>query len=97
MIAEQTNNIRTVDAFNKKWKDYLEPRFYGLAIDDEDVIKYLDDEFTKEVQSNPNFNYSQIKTKFKFACVYAESDKTSEWELTIVDILKRNRPEMFNS
>ena len=37
----------TVDEFNEKYKDYLEPGHYGLAINDPDVIDYLDTQFEK--------------------------------------------------
>ena len=79
----------TVDEFNDKWKDYLEPRFYGLAIADERVIKYLDEEFQKEIEVNPQFTYSQIKLKFGLSRVYAESEKATEWEDEIDNILNK--------
>lgn len=69
--------------FDEKWKEYLEDGFYGLAIDDPQVIKYLDEEFTKEIEVNPSFKYAQIKMKFNMCRVYADSDKTSIWEKEI--------------
>lgn len=77
----------TCKEFNKKWNDYLEERFYGLEIDDENVINYLDKEFEKEVVNNPSFTYSQIKLKFGTSRVYANSNKTFEWERNIDKII----------
>lgn len=72
--------IMTSDEFNEKWSKYLEDGFYGLAINHPQVIKYLDKEFTKEVEINPSFTYAQIKMKFGKSRVYANSEKTSIWE-----------------
>lgn len=73
--------------FNEKWKDYLEEGFYGLVIDHPEVIKYLDKEFEEETRINKEFSYSQIKLKFGFSRVYADTDKWSEWEDRIDKIL----------
>jgi len=70
----------TSDEFNEKWNEYLEHGFYGMAIEHPQVIEYLDNEFTKEININPSFNYAQIKMKFGTSRVYANSDKTSVWE-----------------
>ena len=78
----------TLQEFDDKWKDYLEPRFYGLAINDTRVIDYLDKEFEKEILINPNFDYAQIKLKFGTARVYATSKNESKWEHEINKILK---------
>ena len=77
----------TSDDFNDKWAEYLEPGHYGLAIEHEGVIDYLDKEFEKEVTVNPEFTYAQIKMKFGFSRVYAESDKTTMWENKINEII----------
>jgi len=79
----------TLTEFNEKWKEYLEDGFYGLTIHDEDVIKYIDNEFEKEIKVNPSFIYSQIKLKFGTSRVYANSDKIFEWENEINKILKK--------
>jgi len=78
----------TTNEFNEKYKNYLEEGFYGLAIQDNNVIDYLDKEFEKEIKINPSFKYSQIKIKFGTSRVYADSNKTSEWENEIDNILK---------
>ena len=70
----------TSEDFNKKWNKYLEDGFYGMSIEHLQVIEYLDKEFTKEIEVNPSFNYAQIKMKFGSSRVYANSDKTSDWE-----------------
>ena len=70
----------TADEFNEKYKDFLEPRFYGLAIDRNNIVRYLDKEFEKEIKVNPDFTYAQIKLKFGNPCVYAETIKCAEWE-----------------
>lgn len=70
----------TSKEFNQKWGKYLEDGHYGMAIEHQQVIEYLDNEFTKEIAINPSFNYSQIKGKFGTSRVYANSEKTSIWE-----------------
>ena len=79
----------TTDQFNDKWGAYLEDGFYGLIIEHEEVIKYLDAEFEKEVRINPNFIYSQIKMKWGTSRVYADSDNTDVWESTINNIINK--------
>lgn len=76
-----------IKEFNNKWQLYLEDRFYGLAIDDEDVISYLDKEFEREILRNDEFQYSQIKLKFGKSRVYTNSIKNSIWENKINEIL----------
>lgn len=82
------------EAFNQKYKDYLEPRFYGLEIGDPDVIYYLDQEFEKEIKQNPTFQYSQIKLKFGRTVIYCNKglDAVGEWEEKIDEILLVNKP-----
>ena len=73
--------------FNKKWAKYLEPRFYGMAINDSEVIQYLDSEFEKEILVNSDFMFSQIKVKFGTSRVYADSDNCMMWEDKIDSIM----------
>ena len=75
--------IMTSDEFNEKWNEYLEDGFYGMAIEHRQVIEYLDREFTKEIETNPSFNYAQIKMKFGSSRVYANSDNTQIWEAEV--------------
>jgi hypothetical protein len=69
--------------FNDKWKPYIQEGFEGSETDNEYVNIYLDSEFTKEIAVNPNFKFSQIKWKFGSIRIYADSNKTSEWEKNI--------------
>ena len=61
----------TREGFNEKYKDYLEKGFYGLAIDNQNVINYLDDRFENEFTHIPDFTYSQIKLKFGNCSFYS--------------------------
>ena len=72
--------IMTSVEFNKKWSKYLEDGFYGMDIEYPQVIEYLDKEFTKEIEVNPSFNYTQIKMKCGTSRVYVNSAKRSIWE-----------------
>ena len=56
--------------FNEKYKDYLEDRFYGLAIDNPTIVDFLDSIF-KDLTKIPGFKYSQIKMKFGMARFYS--------------------------
>lgn len=72
----------TSTQFNEKYKNYLEEGFYGLSLEDKDMIEYLDKEF-QELIKIPNFKYSQIKQKFEWFRFYAKevsSDKIDEIE-----------------
>lgn len=77
-----------VKEFNEKWNIYLEDGFYGMTIDHPKVIEYLDKEFAKEAETNPSFNYAQIKMKFGRSRVFANSDKISLWEAEINKLVK---------
>jgi hypothetical protein len=79
----------TAEEFNKKYSSYLEERFYGLDISHPEVVEYLDKEFEKEIEKNPEFQYSQIKMKFGSSRVYSTSDKSSAWEDEIDRIFKK--------
>lgn len=81
----------TVDDFNKKYYNYIEPGHYGLAINDKNVIEFLDKEFQKLIKHNPqSFEYSQIKLKFGTSRVYCNvsSDIIEYLETNIDNILK---------
>jgi len=56
--------------FNKKYKDYLKDRHYGLAIDNPTIVDFLDSIF-KDLTKIPGFKYSQIKMKFGMARFYS--------------------------
>lgn len=81
----------TLQDFNKKYAPIIEPGFYGLAIDDIDVIDYLDRMFQSILQYEPDFMISQIKTKFGSVVIYADGiDEEGILELRegIAEILK---------
>jgi arginine/lysine/ornithine decarboxylase len=61
----------TVSDFNKKYAPIIEPNFYGLAINDQEVITYLDRMFQSILQYEPDFTFAQIKTKFHNVVIYA--------------------------
>lgn len=85
----------TAEEFDKKYEAYLEKGHYGLAIDDEAVINYLDERFQEFIKI-PGFSYSQIKLKFGMARVYCEpsSVPTSELETAIENILNNGRSKV---
>lgn len=82
--------MKIVSDFNEKWKSYLLNGAYGLNIEDERVVRYLDDEFEKEVKINPKFQYRQIKVKCGTCRVYANSLKDKEWEAKVDEIINSN-------
>ena len=59
----------TTKEFNEKYSAYLEEGHYGMAIENEAVIAYVDKAF-EELVKVPGFYYSQIKTKFGMARAY---------------------------
>ena len=77
----------TIDEFNIKWNNYKREGFYGLDIEEQSVVDYLDNEFEKEVKINPDFIFSQIKIKFNSCRIYALSDKVEVWQNEINRIL----------
>ena len=72
----------TSDEFNEKYKDFLEEDHYGLAIDDAEFIRWLDERFQTFIQK-PGFSFSQIKMKFgsgRFYCEGLEMEEVNEVE-----------------
>jgi hypothetical protein len=59
------------DEFNEKYADYLEDNHYGLDIQDEEFIEWLDNKFQHFINI-PDFTYSQIKVKFGQGRFYCE-------------------------
>lgn len=59
----------TIDEFNDKYDEYLEPGHYGLAIGKPEVIEFLDKIFEEFIKI-PEFQYSQIKLKYGYARFY---------------------------
>lgn len=65
----------TTKEFNEKWKDYLEPKFYGLSIQNPEVIDFLDRVFM-DITKIPHFKYMQIKMKFNQCRFYSSLERT---------------------
>lgn len=62
----------TKKEFNLKYEKYIEPIFNGLMVDDEQIIKYLDELFEFVIiPINPNFQFSQIKMKYSMIRFYS--------------------------
>jgi hypothetical protein len=61
----------TTQEFNNKYKDYLVPKYYGLTIQDDSVIAFLDNIFI-DLTKLPSFKYYQIKMKFGQCRFYSE-------------------------
>ena len=59
----------TQKEFNEKYKDYLEEGHYGLAINNQQIIDYLNIVFQDLIRI-PGFKYYQIKTKFNTCRFY---------------------------
>lgn len=78
--------------FNNKYEKYLEDGHYGMAIDDDEIINYMDKQFELMTTLDPMFTYSQIKLKFGMARVYTNnSDASDLWEKNIDDMLKNRK------
>ena len=60
-----------ISEFNEKYKNYIEEGFEGLSIHDENVIDFLDGEFTKLIELCVPFTYAQIKLKFGMPRFYS--------------------------
>lgn len=83
--------VKNSTEFNEKWSKYIEQGHYGMAIENIEVLQYMDKEFEKEIQVNPTFTYAQIKLKFHTARVYTTSAHNSEWEIAIDEIIKEKK------
>lgn len=84
----------TIEEFNTKYAEYLGDGHYGLAIDDSDVIDFLDTKF-QILKDITGFKYYQIKLKFGMPRVYM--DNTPEGtEFAIEKEIKRILDEKRN-
>ena len=80
----------TQEEFDRKYKDFLEEGHYGLAVNDEDFISWLDAKF-QEFIKQPGFTYSQIKSKFgrgTFYCEGLSNEQITEVENKITELYK---------
>ena len=79
--------------FNKKYAEYLEEGHYGLAINIDTVVNYLDKKF-QELILIPGFKYSQIKLKFNMSRFYCEPREIDTYEIEKeIDRLVKNYDE----
>lgn len=62
--------------FNNKYDEWLEQGHYGLAIDDDEVVDFLDRIF-QDLTKIERFTYAQIKLKFNMARFYADGISTT--------------------
>jgi hypothetical protein len=53
-----------VSDFNKKYSNYLEFGHYGVFIDNERFLKYLNEMFMNIILHHPKFKFTQVKAKF---------------------------------
>ena len=79
----------TINEFNEKWSKHLEEGHYGLAIDLDEVVEFVDEQFTEMVKAYPHFTYSQIKLKFASARVYLSEGVAREWTDKIEEGIER--------
>ena len=68
----------TKQQFNEKYKSYIEDRFEGCSIPDEQFIDFLDVSFKEIIRQYPTFKFSQLKSKFGQIRFY--TNLTSEQE-----------------
>lgn len=76
--------------FNNKWKHRLEKNHYGIALNSPEILKLVDETFTRWEQEYPDFTYSQIKYKFGTSAVYCDNvpyDETDKLEKQINNLL----------
>ena len=75
---KKIRDINTIQKFDKKWGKHLEKGFYGMEINDPDVILYVDSMFELLNIIDNEFKYSQIKLKFGYSRVYLEKIEHNE-------------------
>jgi hypothetical protein len=70
----------TVEEFNDKYAAYLPNGWYGLDIDDKEVIAWLDRIFEQYLTKIKGFEYHQIKLKYDSARFYSSlENKTASY------------------
>lgn len=83
----------TAQEFNNKYDNWLQDGHYGLAIDDENIIEFLDNIF-QDLTRIPSFSYAQIKMKFDHARFYADGVSSTMCYLIEhkINEINRNKP-----
>jgi hypothetical protein len=77
----------TIEEFNEKYKAYLGKRWYGLDIDDAEVINFLDNLFEHYLIKIEGFEYHQIKVKFGDVRFYSNlaSNSTNDTLVALIE------------
>jgi hypothetical protein len=85
------DNMTTVE-FNEKYAAYLPKGWYGLDIDDKDVIAWLDNLFEHYLTKIEGFEYHQIKVKFGINDVrfYSNLNRTNVVEGALISAIEAN-------
>ncbi len=84
-------NMTTVE-FNEKYAAYLPEGWYGLDINDEEVIAWLDNLFEHYLTKIEGFEYHQIKTKFGINDIrfYSNLDHSSVIQKALISAIEAN-------
>jgi len=85
----------TTGEFNTKYSKHLDEGHYGMDINDERVIQFLDKEFTEEIEHDSNFKFQQIKLKWNMTRIYSSSEKNYYWESEIDKIMNNGTEPTF--
>jgi hypothetical protein len=80
----------TLVEFNDKYAAYLPKGWYGLDIDDEDVIAWLDNLFEHYLTKIEGFEYHQIKTKFGDVRFYSNLDSNDVVNKALISAIEAN-------
>lgn len=94
------NKYMTVEEFNDKYAAYLPNGWYGLDIDDKEVIAWLDKIFEQYLTKIKGFEYHQIKLKYDSARFYSslENKTASYYEgNALTELIETNINSILNT
>lgn len=94
------NKYMTVEEFNDKYAAYLPNGWYGLDIDDKEVIAWLDKIFEQYLTKIKGFEYHQIKLKYDSARFYSslENKTASYYEgSALTELIETNINSILNT
>jgi hypothetical protein len=82
----------TLVEFNDKYAAYLPKGWYGLDIDDENVISFLDNMFEHHLTKIESFEYHQIKVKFGINDIrfYSNLNRSNVLEGALISAIEAN-------
>lgn len=81
----------TIDEFNIKYKEWLPDGYYGLDINNKEVIAWLDNLFEHYLTKIDGFEYHQIKLKFGGSVrFYSNLNHNSITQRTLISIIQSN-------